>query len=797
MKEIIDEWKRNRVLDEPISYRWDKSKSKIKKETIFYCVNRAKMRNKEKNSLEKDMRDIQSKIDRNVDREQNIGLLAIKKAEFNRRMESIARGARIRSKIENVENDEKSTKFFFSKESNRGEKKQIRALKKKDDILQNEKEIMEEVTTFYEKLYRSEGVDSEKIKENLTFIENTLDKNDREMLNAFITEEEIKKVLREMKNNKSPGEDGLSKEFYLEFENHLIEEMSELLNMIILEGKLPESQRNAIVTLLFKKNDHRELKNWRPVSLLNVDYKILSKILTNRLRKIIHKLVPESQKCGTPGRNMSDILIVIDSICEYMDNNEHEGGALICMDLEKAFDRVNHKYLFKVLAKMGINGNFLTLVKSMYNDITSQVEINGKLTKKISITRSVRQGCSLSMLLFVLSAVPFIKAIEKDKEIKGLRTKYGQEIKILAYADDTSIYIRDMKCLKRIEHIFDQYAAASEAKLNKEKTEILPLGRWKDDLPYKEKYKNLVKHEVKILGAIFTQNRKNFSKLNWDSKMEKIDKIIDFHRDRNISLLGKILLINSLIFSQIWHIGGIITPTKTGISKLYRKLNSWLNGTRGHNIIDQIMKPKEYGGAGLLNLEQRLTAIKIKNLQFLITGDWYKDFDIILYWAGTKNLILSGKMKTGPKCETCTNKYGDIISTMVKNRNKLCKIANMKVRDIEKNIYPMAKTDIPYKNIYSGISTKMISLNFKIATNILKTAVNRDDADRACGLCKSRMETIHHLFLECEKLKLLRTYVKRYTQIATGKLKELDWNYVINMQNIEVKIEYEILSVYK
>ena len=104
---------------------------------------------------------------------------------------------------------------------------------------------------------------------------------------------EIKKAIWGMKNKKSPGEDGLPREFYHKYFHLLKEEMLELFNNIKLDKQQPESQKNALIKLLYKKGDHRNLKNWRPVSLLNVDYKILTKILTNRLSNFLHKIVPE------------------------------------------------------------------------------------------------------------------------------------------------------------------------------------------------------------------------------------------------------------------------------------------------------------------------------------------------------------------------------------------------------------------------------------------------------------------------------------------------------------------------
>ena len=199
----------------------------------------------------------------------------------------------------------------------------------------------------------------------------------------------------------------------------LIDLLHELYNNIGITGNMPESQRNAIIVLLFKKGDHRLLKNWRPVSLLNVDYKILSKIMTNRLSKVMSKLIPIEQKCGVQGRQMTDIIRNLDTISEDMNTT---GGFLICLDQEKAFDRINHEYMFMILEKMGFSGRFLKTVSAMYNRITSQVNINGALTNKISIQRSIRQGCAFSMLLFVLVSVPLIEMIKDSKEISGYTT---------------------------------------------------------------------------------------------------------------------------------------------------------------------------------------------------------------------------------------------------------------------------------------------------------------------------------------------------------------------------------------
>ena len=138
---------------------------------------------------------------------------------------------------------------------------------KNNKELKEETEIMEEIRLFYQTQYKTEYTDEEQIKENLKAIDKRLEENDKMNLNNYISTEKITNALKEMKNNKSPGDNGLSKEFYVTFRDTLVEEIAILLNNTLLSGELPLSQRNAIVTLIYKKGDHRNLANCRPVNL--------------------------------------------------------------------------------------------------------------------------------------------------------------------------------------------------------------------------------------------------------------------------------------------------------------------------------------------------------------------------------------------------------------------------------------------------------------------------------------------------------------------------------------------------
>ncbi len=469
MKDEIEIYNINKDIEDILT-GWDKLKTKIKNAAI----RTSKLLNhKEKEDLEKLQEELlhlkKIEEEQHIDLRDNINDTRFKIINIeDRKIE----GNRIRAKKEKITYDERPTKYYYKKEKSFGQKQQITILlNENDEEIESKNQILEEVRRFYRKLYETEGCNQDVAEDNLSHVKKKLSHETAQKLNCAITEKEVVTALEQQKMEKSPGEDGLTAEFYMEFRELLVPELATLYNSIMVAGEAPLTMRNAIIKLLYKKNDHRHLKNWRPISLLNLDYKLLTKILTNRLTPYLENIVPMEQKCGVDGRRMRDVIRNLDS---YRD--ESAEGFLVCIDQEKAFDRVNHDYLFKTLETFGINGNFLKITKTLYHNITSQVMINGSPTNKIPIKRGVRQGCPYSMLLFVLCSVPLIEMINDDRKITGHKTKKGNSIKIQAYADDNTVIIKKPIELDHIIKTYKKHGQASEAKINEDKTQILPIG---------------------------------------------------------------------------------------------------------------------------------------------------------------------------------------------------------------------------------------------------------------------------------------------------------------------------------
>ena len=154
--------------------------------------------------------------------------------------------------------------------------------------------------------------------------------------------------------------------------------------------------------LIFKnKGDRSDFKNWRPISLLNVDYKIIAKVLTNRFQKIMPEIIQEEQTCGVKGRNIHDNLMILRDTVDYV-NNENIQTAMLSIDQEKAFDRIEWNYLYSVMEKMGIPVELIKWIKIMYSNPVSAIIVNNFITEPFSVTRGIRQGCPLSPLLYTI-----------------------------------------------------------------------------------------------------------------------------------------------------------------------------------------------------------------------------------------------------------------------------------------------------------------------------------------------------------------------------------------------------------
>lgn len=461
-------------------------------------------------------------------------------------------GAHIRSRTDFIEKNEKSNHYFFNKEKESYVKKTVEKLKIGDHYVTDPLKILDELNNFYSTLYQSRNPPlHEQLFKNMLNVEGLgiLSENEKEQCEGPLTVEEVKRALDRMQSGKSPGCDGLTSDFYKFFWPLLGDFLVDTLNFAAEKGEMSQSQKRGIITLLQKKNKDPELiKNWRPVSLTNVDYKLLTKSLAIRTELLTPKLIHENQTGFVKGRFIGENIRLIEDISNKL-NLERRTGFLLMLDFEKAFDSVEWGYMDTILGKFNFGLSFRNWVKICYTNITSTVINNGFTNGWFSIFRGVRQGCPLSTFLFILCVELLAHLIRNDHDISGIKFD-NLTYKISLFADDATCLLSDVASIGRVFALTERFSIYSGLKLNMEKSLLVFLGPWKRK-PIIPHNVTIVTGSFNILGIELGVDKIACNRTNILNKIDSMKVKLNIWSQRGLTLLGKVLIAKSMGMSNL------------------------------------------------------------------------------------------------------------------------------------------------------------------------------------------------------------------------------------------------------
>jgi len=778
---------------------WETAKERFKNLIIIHSMRRADNTRRKIKDLERRIKDSEEGIVFLAGgQEEHVRLL---KKEMKEILDERAEGAKIRSRVKVLNSEEKPSQYFIRKEKSRKDKSNLKELLINGVRVTGRTAVMKETSAFYKTLYSKEAIDAHDMEAIKTFVRK-LPEMHAELCDGPITATECRAAIKEMKDNKTPGTDGLPREFYAQF-FHLFQDLFvDVLTSAFANGELSTSQRCGVITLACKDQSKADLLAcWRPISLLNVDYKILSKVLSKRLASVLPECIHIDQTCCVPGRSIADNLHLVRNITDYC-NAKNIPAAIVSFDQEKAFDRVSHDYLIQILQTYGFGESFIRWVTLLYTNVESSVIVNGWIGPKFSVTRSVRQGCPLSALLYVLCIEPLAEAIRRDGAFDGLKVPAAQEeIRISQYADDTNTIVTTERSIETTLKWFNVYGRASGARINKSKCVGLWLGPWKyrKDSPFDFQWTTC----VKIYGTYFGEDS---VQRNADVVLGKVKRTANLYQGRQLTLAGRATVANIAICSQLWYVGSCVLLPPDTIKVLEKVIFKFIWNNRTELVSRKtIIDSPSNGGLGIVDINTKLNSLTCTHIKRLLTVSDIKWKDFAIYWVGhqLRNHSPAFASNLRPHAEVPSPFYERALRTFREVGSHDPKLAIIDYT--AKNVYEvLRKTQvkrpliiekyplIDFCQTWKAVTNRMVTpkareLSWKIAHGVLpvndylqRLHIIRHNRCPFCGL----PETLAHLFFACKEVRFLWRWVERMMTGISGKSAKIGVAYVLFKQEL-------------
>ncbi|XP_072135984.1 MTOR-associated protein MEAK7 isoform X2 [Mobula birostris] len=474
------------------------------------------------------------------------------------------------------------------------------------------------------KEFSSDKTNMERFLDNLEIP--TLEPEEVENLDRALGQEEINNAIMAMQSGKSPGPDGYPIEFYKKFKDKLTPVLLEVFQESLENGSLPPSLSQAAISLLLKKDkDPTQCGSYRPISLLNVDVKILAKVLACRLEHPLPKIVSDDQTGFIKNRYFFNIRRLADVVYSLSDSPSPE--VVIALDTEKAFDRVEWVYLFSVLEKFGFGRIFIAWVKLLYHSPLACIQTNYFRSGYFPLTRGTRQGCPLPPLLFAIAIEPLSIAIKSTTLFQGVR-RGDMEHHVSLYADDLLLYVSDpIGSSPAIVSLLGQFGAFSGYKLNFQKSKCFPINNLAlqirlESLPFPLSQDGFV-----YLGIHITRSFTSLFEANYRPQVSQMKADFERWRSLPLTIAGRIQSVKMTILPRFLY---LFQCLPVFLSKLFFKsvdqaITSFIWENKVPRVNKRILqRGRDVGGMGLPSFIHYYWASNIQKVLF-----WLHRPDII------------------------------------------------------------------------------------------------------------------------------------------------------------------------
>ena len=457
-------------------------------------------------------------------------------------------------------------------------------------------------------------IDSQEIEEFLNEDSHCKKLNDAEAdgIEGKISELELGLILKKGKNGSAPGSSGFNYSFYKFFWRDLKTFITRCANYSYETGSLPTSQRYGLISVIPKgKKDQELLSNWRPLTLLNCVYKIISGAIANRINSILPKIIDQDQSGFVRGRFIGDSIRTTFDVMEWAKKN-NKVGLLLLIDFTKAFDSISFSFIEKTLTFFGFKENIRRWVTILLKNFTASTVHAGNISLAFKILRGCRQGDPSAPPLFILAIEILCIKLRNSATTKGYKIE-DLEFLLSLYADDCTIFLEfDEENLRNCVKILEDFYLISGLKIHVQKTKCIIFGEKPD------RYNNICpdlklkwETEFTLLGITFDSLLENME-INFEEKITEIETVISNWRYRLLTPLGRCCVAKTLLLSKLSHLTMVLPALdKKKITRIENLIYKYI--WRGRDKVARIdaKKPILLGGLNMPDIVISWKAFKL------------------------------------------------------------------------------------------------------------------------------------------------------------------------------------------
>jgi len=519
---------------------------------------------------------------------------------------------------------ERNTKFFHRATIQHRNQNRILSLKNEEgQILEDHQEIEGELRNYFQEVLSDPGEDrDEAIRQITQHIPQLISPAVNKILMRTVELREVEEAVKQMAEGTAPGPDGFTVTFFHKFWDMLKEEVLHLVESSRKTRKVLPAFNATFLTLLPKSEGANHPSKFRPISLCNVIFKIITKVIANRIKPLMKLLIAPEQSGFVEGRQILDGIILIHEVVHSL-KHSNTPGMLVKLDLSKAYDKLNWDFMRGMLRAFGFCNEWIEWVMNITSSAFFSIMINGAPSQPFNSSRGIRQGDPLSPYLFILMAEGLgrtIRAFHQNQSIRGIKLFQDLEAHThQQFVDDTMLMghasVQEAKSLKAILDLFSQ---ASGLDINVEKSQIFFFntpGITKRNILRIMGYQGS-SLPSKYLGAPLSDSI--LKKVSWQDLLGKIRQKLASWTFRSLNLASRLILVKTVLQTMPTYLFSVLGAPKGVLKEIRALQRNFLWGSNQEKpkwaLVgwEKLCLPKSQGGLGLRDPDLLGVALRAK-----------------------------------------------------------------------------------------------------------------------------------------------------------------------------------------